>query len=325
MFKSKTWLTVLASALVLSLYGPAGAQDGEESDDRFVTVGVFMPEGDDYRHMEQFDLEFDRGVPCHVWSRTAGGDKYNSEEHLHYNAAGEMSYDGETFAWTEYGPEHTEMDAAELCANKKSGVGVPKEVNWTDYYEEQHGDRDPYYLKIVGVDACPTLEHRCVDVGEYQGINAVPAVTMQILPSSAGDTVTNDAEYPPGKGEKVVVGFWEHPEDYDPGKDENPCAGEPTLKIAYPLEYGAETCYGWKHWTSKKNEDGTPSFNENSAKKFSCSDNDELHLTQWTTMDCTRGAMGAGCMNKTASRTHCCRDNPPTIWSQILSGCEKKP
>ena len=45
--------------------------------------------------------------------------------------------------------------------------------------------------------------------------------------------MTNDADYPPGKGEKVVVGFWEHPEDYEPGEDENPCAGEPIFKIAY--------------------------------------------------------------------------------------------
>jgi hypothetical protein len=164
-----------------------------------------------------------------------------------------------------------------------------------------------------------------VEVGEYRGLNAVPAVTMQILPSSHGDTVTNDAEYPPGKGEKIVVGFWEHPEDYEPGPGENPCAGEPTLKIAYPLEYGDETCYGWKHWTSEKEDDGTPAFNENSAKKFSCGDGGDFRLTQWTTMDCTRGLMGAGCMNKTASRTRCCRDNPPSIWSQILAGCGEDP
>ncbi|MCP4661206.1 MAG: hypothetical protein GY856_37865 [bacterium] len=52
----------------------------------------------------------------------------------------------------------------------------------------------------------------CYDVPEYTGINAVPAVTMQIHPAAAGDTVVNDAEYPPGMGPKVVVGFWEHPE-----------------------------------------------------------------------------------------------------------------
>lgn len=324
MVKSKTWIVVvLALALVPPFCGPARAQSGGESGYRFVTVGVFEREGDDYRHLEPFDLEFDLGVSCYVWSRTAPGDDCNSKDHLHYNAAGETHYDGKTFAWNEYGPKHTEVDAAEFCASGEGGVH--KEVNWTDYYEEQHGDRDPYYLKLVGVDACPTLQHTCIDVGDYKGPNAVPAVTMQILPSAHGDTVTNDAEYPPGKGEKVVVGFWEHPEDYVPGPDENPCAGEPTMKIAYPLEFGARTCYGWKHWTSKKNEDGTPSFNENSAKKFSCSVDGELHLTQWTTMDCTRGAMGAGCMNKTASRTRCCRDNPPSIWSQILSGCSKKP
>jgi len=178
--------------------GLAVAQGDDESNDRFVTVGVFFPDGDDYRYMEEFDLEFDRDAACYVWNRTAGGDDYDSEDHQHYNAAGEMSYDGETFAWNEYGPKHTETDAGKLCAAGQGGVH--KEVNWTDYFEEKHGDRDPYYLRLVRVDPCPTLEH---------------------------------------------------------------------------------------------------------------------------TMDCTRGLMGAGCMNKTASRTHCCRDNPPSIWSQILSGCEK--
>jgi len=281
-----------------------------------VTVGVFEPDGDDYRYLEPFDLEFELGVPCHVWSRTAGGDECNSKEHEHYNAAGETTYDGTTLAWNEYGPKHTWDDAADFCASGRGGVH--KEVNWTDYYEEQHGDRDPYYLKIVGADACPTLQHTCVAAPRYRGPNAIPAVTMQILPSSGSDTVTNDAEYPPGKGEKVVVGFWEHPEGYEPEEGENPCAGEPVFKIAYPVEYGAKTCYGWKHWTSG-NTDGEPSFNENSAKKFRCSDDGDFHLTQWTTMDCTPGTMGAGCMNKRVSRTLCCRDNPPTLWSQILS------
>ena len=77
---------------------------------------------------------------------------------------------------------------------------------------------------------------------EYSGINAIPAITMQIHPSTTGDTVVNDAEYPPGEGPKVVVGFWEHPEDYEPAEGENPCAAEPAMKIAYPLAYGSKKC-----------------------------------------------------------------------------------
>jgi hypothetical protein len=64
---------------------------------------------------------------------------------------------------------------------------------------------------------------------------------------------------------------------------------------------------------------------ENSAKNFICEDDGDLSFSQWTTMTCRFDVPTANCKNKTASRTHCCRDNPPTIWSQILSGCGKEP
>lgn len=164
-------------------------------------------------------------------------------------------------------------------------------------------------------------EGPCYDVPEYDGINAIPAMTMQVHPSSGGDTVVNDAEYPPGPGPQIVVGFWEHPEDYEPDendKNPNPCAGEPVMKIAYPLNYGSQKCFGWKHWAPPGDD-----LHENSAKNFSC-DAGVFNYTQWTTMTCEGTAMNAG-TDKSASRRKCCRDKPPTLYSQILSGCGKKP
>lgn len=166
-------------------------------------------------------------------------------------------------------------------------------------------------------------EDHCYPVPEYDGINAVPAVTMQIHPSTGGDTVVNDAEYPPGTGLMVVVGFWEQPEGYQPAPGENPCAGEPTMKIAYPLAYGTDQCYGWKHW---HDGDEGLELHENSAKNFSCDDQGTFHYTQWTTMTCEGSEeVGPEGSRKSASPRQCCRDMPPTIYSQILSGCGKKP
>lgn len=157
---------------------------------------------------------------------------------------------------------------------------------------------------------------------EYDGPNAVPAVTMQVRPSSGGDTVTNTAEYSPGDGAKVVVGYWEHPDGIDYTK-ENPCAGEPTPKIAYPIDYGSQKCYAWEHWAFSKVGDSIPgddskyALHENSASRFSCDEKGDLHFTQWTTMTCRLDVPTANCSTKTISRTLCSRDNPPTIWSKF--------
>lgn len=172
-------------------------------------------------------------------------------------------------------------------------------------------------------------EEFCVPVEPYQGINAVPAFTMQVLPSSGGDTVVNDAEYPPGPEPRVVVGYWEHqdgyePEEIEPGVWENPCAGEPTMKIAYPLPYGSETCFGWKHWVLE--DDGEFDLHPNSARNMACSEEGDFSFNQWTTMDCTpEGPVGEEGTPKTVHQAMCCRDNPPVIWSLILSGCGKEP
>ncbi|MCG8455604.1 MAG: hypothetical protein MI919_04930 [Holophagales bacterium] len=165
------------------------------------------------------------------------------------------------------------------------------------------------------------VEGPCIDVPEYQGLNAIPPITHQIMPSSTGDTIVNDAEHPPGEGPKVVVGFWAHHEaGYEPAPGENPCAGEPTMKIAYPIEYGSERCYGWKHW------DGDAKLHENSAKDFSCDGVGTFHYRQWTTMTCEGGErVGEEGTKKSASRSRCCRDRPPELWSLVLSGCGKEP
>lgn len=314
---------VLTLALSAFCFSPALAQSSPE----VVTIGVFLPEGDGYKRLEDRDLVMEVGVPCFVWARLTAGTERDPGEHLHYNAADKTSYVDGVFTWIEYGPEHSDEDIRTRCAIGEN-PSREKHVTWTEYFEEQHGDQDPYYLKLVN-EGCPPLKHDCRDVGEYKGVNAVPAVTMQVLPSTNGDTVTNDAEYPPGTGAKVVVGFWEHPEDYEPGQEDNPCQGEPTLKIAYPVDYGAKTCYAWNHWVvaeSSNSSLGSRYDNHpNSAKEFLCNSEGELDLTQWTTMTCRLDEPTANCRQKTASRTHCCRDNPPTIWSQILSGCGKEP
>lgn len=166
-------------------------------------------------------------------------------------------------------------------------------------------------------------EALCFDVPEYQGINAIPPVTMQIYPSAGGDTVVNDAEAPPGTGALVVVGFWEVGADYTPRPGDNPCQGEPTLKIAYPVDYGTTRCFSWKHW--KEGRRGLQ-VNESSANNFSCDTGGGFHHDQWPTLTCnTGGQEGETGTPKSAWPKKCCRDVSSTIYSQILSGCGKEP
>lgn len=322
MFDTKTRCLV-GITLTCGLLGLLSTPTEAEGFPEILTIGVFERE-DDASRIADRDLVMEVGVPCFTWARKTGPDGHDSEDHWHYNAADESSHVAGTFTWTEYGPAHSEEELHDLCASGKGGT--TKQVGWTSFFEEQHGDRDPYYLKLIS-DDCPEIEHLCIEVGEYQGPNAIPPVTMQVLPSSGGDTVTNDAENPPGGGAQVVVGFWERGGDYEPAPGENPCAGEPTMKIAYPVEYGRETCYGWNHWVTKHGDDGEPWIDNhpNSAKNFQCDENGDLTLTQWTTMTCRFDEPMANCRKKGAARTYCCRDNPPEIWSQILSGCGKEP
>jgi hypothetical protein len=158
----------------------------------------------------------------------------------------------------------------------------------------------------------------CVDVPVYGGQNAAPLVTSQIYPSTTGDTVVNDLECMPGSGRQVLVGSWEHPESYQPKPGENPCAGEPTMKIAYPVDFGATRCFCWKHWKSRTD------LHSNSASDFACGAG-SFQYAQWhTDLVCGKSASPPPPGEPKGVYTKkCCQDTPPTIWSQVLnfSGC----
>ncbi|WP_444996611.1 multicopper oxidase family protein [Aliikangiella sp. IMCC44359] len=144
----------------------------------------------------------------------------------------------------------------------------------------------------------------------HQGINGIPTVTMQIHPTQTGDTVANDSEVPPGKGKLIVVGFWQQTKDSSTQETDNPCAGEPHFKIAFPVEYGNDKCYAWKHW------DINGKAHENSASRFHCK-NGKLEYTQWTTYTCSGGINSKGTI-KEASITQCKQDIPPELYSKLL-------
>lgn len=205
------------------------------------------------------------------------------------------------------------------------------------------------FVPILLAMSAPALaedDHDCLDVPEYQGINAVPAVTSTIVPTAYGDTVVNDAEYPPGAGAQVVVGYWEYVGDPEE-TGENPCGGEPTFKIVYPVDNGPK-CFAWKHFVQEEQPDGTTeiSLHENSANKFACDEDGSLHLEQWLhTMSCENEDLPP--KPKTAYRTKCCLDTPspssmekpgggddgdddegeelPGLYAQLLSGCGTAP
>jgi hypothetical protein len=71
----------------------------------------------------------------------------DSNTHLHYNAAGDVSYDNNsiTFSWTEYGPEIDQASIENTCSNGANGVN--KTVNDNSYYQ----DKPNRYLKIISV------------------------------------------------------------------------------------------------------------------------------------------------------------------------------
>lgn len=172
---------------------------------------------------------------------------------------------------------------------------------------------------------------------EYAGINAEPAMTMQIYPSASGDTVVNDTLDPPGEEPRVVVGYWEYTEELNP--DEIPCNREPTMKIAYPIDYGSKRCYTWKHWVlGDVDEAGIPTPHYNSAKNFACDDGGFV-LEQWIDASCGAGDAARGVV-KHAWSDRCTLDtefdpdqvpNPDpdqtymAIYSKILRGCGKEP
>ena len=169
---------------------------------------------------------------------------------------------------------------------------------------------------FIGLPTVSVLgEDNCFDSPAYEGVNGLPLETSQIYPSSKGDTVVNDMDCMPGEGPKVLIGYW------DVGTtqpDANPCVGEPMMKIAYPVAFGSEKCYCWKHWVA-----GEEDPHENSAKNFSCGA-ESFKLTQWTNLTCSDDAENID--HKTAWTSKCCQDAPDNLYSQVLnmSGCNQE-
>ena len=73
---------------------------------------------------------------CDSWSREARADNIDATNpHLHFNAASDIFYDGVSFAWTEYGPEHSQQAIDDRCAAASNGVS---KVIIGDEYMEDH-------------------------------------------------------------------------------------------------------------------------------------------------------------------------------------------
>lgn len=111
-----------------------------------ITIGAFILNNGIYTATEN-ELIFNSQQVCQTWSRTAQGDIHNSNTHLHYNAASDVSYNNNTitFSWTEYGPELDQASIEISCSNETNGVN--KTVDDTNYYQ----DKPNLYLKIIQV------------------------------------------------------------------------------------------------------------------------------------------------------------------------------
>lgn len=156
--RSNRWLF---SALLLVCLQLMGAQTvlADAQPNLRITVGVYFEKDGAYVEQPQ-QLVFETGQACFVWSRQSGphdtlqgvkGLEAVDVPHLHYNAAGAMSYVDGVFRWTEYGPEHVEAAARERCEAERDGESG-KWVSKTDYFREQHWDQPPYFLRIKRVD-----------------------------------------------------------------------------------------------------------------------------------------------------------------------------
>lgn len=150
MNKVKVIRTLLAPVLMISFLACTKGEDPttEENGDGSwtVTVGAFSLDNGVYTALGK-ELIFNSKEECQIWSRTASGDRHDSNSHSHYNAAANVSYDNKstTFSWTEYGPEIDQTSIANTCS--KGTNGVTKTVNNTDYYQ----DKPNVYLKITSV------------------------------------------------------------------------------------------------------------------------------------------------------------------------------
>ena len=132
-------------AMLLFLNGMITLSSCNKEQQYTVTVGVFQLSNDVYTATGN-ELTFVTQDECQTWSRTAQADNHSSSEHLHYNAAINVSYDNSTrtVTWTEFGPELDQVSIDNTCA---AGVnGVTKSVNDTDYFMDKN-----IYLKITNV------------------------------------------------------------------------------------------------------------------------------------------------------------------------------
>ena len=126
----------------------AASEDTNSAITTNVTVGVFSQASDGSYSATGIELVFAVQAECQTWTRTAREpDEFDSTPgHLHYNAALNTTYDGTTFTWTEYGPEHSQADIEAVCA--AGAGGVTKTVNSIDYREDHPG----VFLRITKVE-----------------------------------------------------------------------------------------------------------------------------------------------------------------------------
>lgn len=140
---------LITTILIINLLGCSKDDSGVEeinSTSWTITVGAFSLNNGIFTALGN-ELIFDSKEECQVWNRTAQGDNHNSNSHLHYNAAADVSYDNNLiiFSWTEYGPEIIQASIENTCSDGVNGVS--KVVNDYNYYQ----DKPNVYLKITNV------------------------------------------------------------------------------------------------------------------------------------------------------------------------------
>ena len=149
MIKKEIFRVSLAITLLIGFSSCSKDEEIKTSEDHStytITIGAFSLDNGTYTSLGK-ELVFDSKASCQTWSRTAQGDGHESNEHLHYNAASNVSFvsSNTTFTYTEYGPELDQATIEATCA--KGANGVTKTVNNTSYYQ----DKPNVYLKIIKV------------------------------------------------------------------------------------------------------------------------------------------------------------------------------
>ena len=146
MKKNKLSRALIIVTLMVNFLACTKEEESSNNTTWTITVGAFTLDNGTYTATGN-ELIFDSKEECQIWSRTAQGDDHNSNTHLHYNAAGDVSYDNSsiTFSWTEYGPETDQVSIESTCSNGANGVN--KTINDNSYYQ----DKPNLYLKIINV------------------------------------------------------------------------------------------------------------------------------------------------------------------------------